>query len=107
MFCKEDVEKVRSLKRQVPEARILCGIMPLISKRNALFMKNEMVGINVPDDIIDRYDENMTKEQGESVGIAIAKEIMAMAADFADGFYFSLPFNRVNVLEAVLEGKEF
>lgn len=107
LFCKEDVEKVRSLKRQVPEARILCGIMPLISKRNALFMKNEMVGINVPDDIIDRYDENMTKEQGESVGIAIAKEIMAMAADFADGFYFSLPFNRVNVLEAVLAGKEF
>ncbi len=107
LFCKEDVEKVRSLKKEVPEARILCGIMPLISKRNALFMKNEMVGIHVPEDIIERYDENMTKEQGESVGIAIAKEVMELAADFADGFYFSLPFNRVNVLESILEDRVF
>jgi len=81
--------------------------MPLISKRNALFMKNEMVGIHVPEDIIERYDENMTKEQGESVGIAIAKEVMELAADFADGFYFSLPFNRVNVLESILEDRVF
>lgn len=107
LFCKEDVEKVQSLKREVPKARILCGIMPLISKRNALFMKNEMVGIHVPDEIINRYEEAMTKEQGEAVGIAIAKEVMAMTADFADGYYFSLPFNRVNVLEAVLADTEF
>ena len=107
LFCREDVEKVRSLKREVPQARILCGIMPLISKRNALFMKNEMVGIHVPDDIIERYEENMTRAQGEAVGIAVAKEVMAMAADFTDGFYFSLPFNRVNVLEAILTDVEF
>ena len=107
LFCKEDVEKVRNLKKEVPKVRILCGIMPLISKRNALFMKNEMVGIHVPDEIIERYRENMTREQGEETGIAIAKEVMAMAADFADGFYFSLPFNRVNVLEAILEDVTF
>lgn len=107
LFGKEDVDKVRSLKKEVPEARILCGIMPLISKRNALFMKNEMVGIHVPDEVLNRYRENMTREQGEGVGIAIAKEVMAMAADFADGFYFSLPFNRVNVLEAILQDASF
>ena len=103
LFCEEDAEKVRMLKKEVPTAKILCGIMPLISRRNALFMKNEMVGIHVPEEIIERYKEDMTREQGEATGIAIAKEIMAMTADFADGFYFSLPFNRVNVLEKILE----
>lgn len=107
LFCKEDIEKVRSLKKEVPQAKILCGIMPLISKRNALFMKNEMVGIHVPDEVIARYEETMTKAQGEAVGIAIAKEVMEQAADFADGFYFSLPFNRVNVLEAILKNAGF
>ena len=103
LFCKEDAEKVRLLKKEVPQARILCGIMPLISRRNAVFMKNEMVGIHVPEEIINRYGENMTREQGEETGITIAKEIMAMTADFADGFYFSLPFNRVHVLEKILK----
>lgn len=103
LFCMEDVKKVKWLKEQMPQTKILCGIMPLISKRNALFMKNEMTGIHVPEEIINRFGEDMTREEGEQTGIAIAKEIMAMTAGFADGFYFSLPFNRVNVLEDILK----
>ncbi len=103
IFCKEDAEKIRELKKEVPDARILCGIMPLISRKNALFMKNEMVGIHVPEEIIARFSEDMTRKQGEETGAAIAGEVMAMTEDFADGFYFSLPFNRVNVLEQILK----
>lgn len=107
LFCKEDVEKVRWLKEEVPEAKILCGIMPLISRKNALFMKNEMVGIHVPDEVIERYRQDMTRRQGEETGIAIAKEIIGLSSGFADGFYFSLPFNRVSVLEAILKETDF
>lgn len=103
IFCKEDVEKVRYLKEAVPGARVLCGIMPLVSRRNALFMKNEMTGIHIPDEVIERYGENMTREQGEETGIAVAKEIIGFSSGFADGFYFSLPFNRVNILETILK----
>ena len=93
--------------RQIKEAtgaRILCGIMPLISRRNALFMKNEIAGIHVPDEIIERYPENGTKEAGEAVGIDIAREVMAYMGDFADGYYFSFPFNKVYLLERILNG---
>lgn len=107
LFCKEDVEKVRWLKEAVPGTKVLCGIMPLISRKNALFMKNEMTGIHIPDEVIDRYREDMTRGQGEETGIAIAKEIMGLCSGFADGFYFSLPFNRVSVLEAVLKETDF
>jgi len=103
LFCKEDVEKVRWLKQEVSGVKILCGIMPLISRKNALFMKNEMAGIHIPDEVIERYGEEMTRRQGEETGIAIAKEIIGLCSGFADGFYFSLPFNRVSVLEAVLK----
>lgn len=107
LFCKEDVEKVRWLKEEVPETKILCGIMPLISRKNALFMKNEMAGIHIPDEVVERYGEDMTRRQGEETGIAIAKEIIELSSGFADGFYFSLPFNRVSVLEAVLKETDF
>lgn len=102
LFCREDIEKVRLLKKEVPDAKILCGIMPLISRRNALFMKNEMIGIHVPEEVIERYSDTMTREQGEETGISIALEMMKLTEDFTDGFYFSLPFNRVNVLEQIL-----
>ena len=34
---------------------------------------------------------------------ALAKEVIAMTEDFADGYYFSFPFNRVTMLEKILD----
>ena len=65
-------------------------------------MKNEITGVNVTDEIIARYPEQGTKEEGEAVGIALAKEVIAMVEDFADGFYFSFPFNRIYLLPQIL-----
>ena len=45
----------------------------------------------------------LTKEEGEAVGIEIAREVMAQTADFVDGYYFSFPFNRVYLLEKILQ----
>ena len=65
-------------------------------------MKNEMTGINVTDEIINRYSENAPKEEGEKIGIQIAKEVIEMTKDFVDGYYFSFPFNRVYMLDKIL-----
>lgn len=88
--------------KQETGARILCGIMPLVSRRNALFMKNEIAGVPVTEELIERYPENATMEEGEAVGIAIAKEMMSYTESFVDGYYFSFPFNRVHMLEKIL-----
>lgn len=101
VFSKEDADRVKRIKEETG-ARILCGIMPLISRRNALFMKNEVAGVPVTDALIERYPEDATKEEGEAVGIAIAKEMMAYTESFVDGYYFSFPFNRVYLLEKIL-----
>lgn len=100
-FSKESVDRLYRIKQETG-ARILCGIMPLVSKKNALFMKNEMTGIDVPDSVVERYNNALTKEDGENTGIEIAKEIMKMA-DFCDGYYFSFPFNRVYMLDKILK----
>lgn len=98
---KESAERVRYIKESTG-ARILCGIMPFVSLRNATFMKNEMTGIEVSDGVLSRYREDMTKEEGELVGIQLAKEMITLTEDFADGYYFSFPFNRVYMLEKIL-----
>lgn len=98
---KESAERVRAIK-EATGARILCGIMPFVSLKNATFMKNEMTGIEVTDEVLSRYRADMNKEEGEQVGIGLAREIMALTDDFADGYYFSFPFNRVEMLEKIL-----
>lgn len=102
VFCQEDADRVRRIKEETG-ARILCGIMPLISRRNAMFMKNEIAGIAVTDELIARYPEKATREEGEAVGVAIAREVMDYTKDFVDGYYFSFPFNRVYLLEKILK----
>ena len=101
VFSREAADRVRRIKEETG-ARILCGIMPLISRRNALFMKNEIAGIAVTDELIARYPEKATREEGEAVGIAIAREVMEYTQEFVDGYYFSFPFNRVYLLEKIL-----
>ncbi len=102
IFTKEEAERLRMIKKET-NASILCGIMPLVSRRNALFMKNEIAGVNVTDEIIERYPEHAAKEEGEMIGIELSREIIAYVRDFADGYYFSLPFNRVYLLPKIME----
>ena len=102
VFDRNGVERVKQIK-EATGAKILCGVMPLVSRKNALFIKNEMTGIEVSDEIAERFLPDMTKEESEAVGIAIVKEVMAYAKDDVDGFYFSLPFNRVYLLKQILE----
>lgn len=98
---KESADRVRRIKEETG-ARILCGIMPFVSLKNATFMKNEMAGIDVTDEVLARYRADMTKEEGEQAGVELAKEVIAMTEDFADGYYFSFPFNRVSMLDKIL-----
>lgn len=102
VFTAEDAERLRRVKEKTG-ARILCGIMPLVSRKNALFMKNEISGVNVTDEVIERYPENADREDGENVGVELAKEMIAVTRDFADGYYFSFPFNRTYLLKRIIQ----
>lgn len=96
------IDNLKQLKERTG-ALILCGVMPLVSYRNALFMKNEFIGIEVPDSVVDRYRPDMSKEEAEDVGVALAKEIMERTDAFVDGYYFMLPFNRVSLMQKILK----
>ncbi len=101
VFSDEDIERIRTIKNET-NARILCGIMPLVSLKNATFMKNEMAGIDVTDEVLSRYRDDMTKKEGEQTGIKLAVDIIDKTKGFVDGYYFSFPFNRVYMLEDIL-----
>lgn len=97
VYSNEDIEKIRVIKSKI-DTKILCGIMPLVSYRNANFIKNEIAGIYVPDEIVNRYHMDMSKEEAEKIGATIANEIIEKVNPFVDGYYLMLPFNRVSLM---------
>lgn len=97
VFSDEDVGKLKYIKERV-DTRLLCGIMPLISFRNASFIQNEITGIHVPHEVVQAFRPDMTREEGEETGTALAALVMKKLEHIADGFYFMLPFNRVNLV---------
>ena len=106
IYSDEDIERIRYIKSRI-DTKIICGIMPLVSYRNALFMKNEITGIHVPDEIIAQYDKDMSREEAQTVGVRIAAEIAEKLADTADGYYFMVPFNRAGMIAEIIESAAF
>ena len=102
VFDDKDIDTLKYIRSRV-DTKILVGIMPLVSIRNANFIKNEITGISIPDDIINRFNSDMTKTESEAVGIEIAREVMEKVEDFADGFYFMIPFNRLSIAKALIK----
>lgn len=101
IYSNEDIERVKML-RETTGAKVICGIMPLVSYRNALFMKNEVHGINVPDEIMNLYDPEMTREEGESVALSMAVDLAKKLEDIADGYYLMTPLGRVDLIRRIL-----
>ena len=102
IYSDEDMERIRYIKSRI-DTKIICGIMPLVSYRNAVFMKNEITGINVPDEIIAQYDKDMSREEAQAVGVRIAVEIAEKLKETADGYYFMVPFNRAGMIAEIME----
>ena len=102
VLSEQAVENLRRTRETLGErAKILVGIMPVVSQRNAIFMENEVNGIHVAEDIIEAF-AGLDREQGEALGLEISLKIAREALPYADGFYLMTPFNRVALMERLI-----
>ncbi|MBM3276243.1 MAG: methylenetetrahydrofolate reductase, partial [Candidatus Sericytochromatia bacterium] len=81
---------------------VIAGVWPLVSLRNAEFMANEVPGVVVPPEILDRIRLD-GKEAQLAEGIAIAREMLDRVRPLVRGVQVSAPFGRVDLALQVLE----
>ncbi len=94
------MDAVSTFPQTIP---VIAGVWPLISFKNAEFMKNEVPGVEVPDAVLERMRECKTREDGIRTGCEIAREIRdRIYADVA-GFQVSAPFGNVELAIHVLD----
>lgn len=101
-----DIRLLENFLRRIEHCRIpvVAGIWPLVSVRNAEFMKNEL-RVSVPDSILERMARAQTPESARAEGVAIAREMLIAVRHTVQGAQISAPQGRyssaVDVLEAL------
>ena len=96
-----DVEQLEAFLKRVEQFKtpIVAGIWPLISLRNAEFLANEVPGVSVPEEVLQRMRkaQEKGKEAALAEGVAIAREMFTKVKQMVQGVQVSAPFGRVEI----------
>lgn len=94
-----DTEQLRSFIDRISHVKIpiVAGIWPLVSFRNAEFLHNEVPGVNVTPEILERMRvaSEKGKDEAREEGIKIARESLLEVRDVIAGVQVSAPFGNV------------
>jgi methionine synthase I (cobalamin-dependent)/5,10-methylenetetrahydrofolate reductase len=101
VFGNEAIIELKKIKNTL-DTKILGGVLPIVSHRNAIFLNNEIPGIEIPENIIKQF-EGKERDEAESLGIKIAVEICREILPYVDGLYIITPFNRWKMVCKIIE----
>ena len=90
------------LARETLRGKILGGIYPVVSYKNACFLNNEIAGMRIAPEIAARY-EGKSREEAEELAAEISVRIAGEIAPYTDGLYLMTPFRRVALMARILE----
>lgn len=99
---------LEEVERRAIRIPIVAGIWPLVSARNAEFLANEVPGVVVPPEVVERMRRasERGKEYALQEGVAIARETFERVRPHVQGIQVSAPFGRVPLALEVLSGVE-
>ena len=96
-------EALDNLKRarETLNGKILGGIFPVVSYRNACFLNNEIAGMRVCDEIIQLYKDR-DRGESEALAAAISARVAREIEPYTDGLYLMTPFRRVELITRII-----
>lgn len=99
-----DISLLETFLGRIEHCRVpvVAGIWPLVSVRNAEFMKNEL-RVSVPDSILQRMAAAQNPEAARAEGVAIAREMLTSVRQMVQGAQISAPQGRYSLAVDVLE----
>lgn len=95
------LENLQTARKEL-DGKLLGGIMPIVSYKNACFMNSEIAGISVSDEIIRQY-EGLDRDSASSLAVKLTTEIAQSMAEYVDGFYMITPFMRTDLICEIMK----
>lgn len=103
VYTKEKIIEIHEKTKHL-DAPIFIGIMPLTNIRNAEFLHNEVPGIKLSDDVLERMRAcGDDRDRATAEGVSIAKELIDTAAELFNGIYIITPFLRYEMSLDLIE----
>lgn len=103
VYTKEKIVEIYEATKHL-DTPIYIGIMPLTSHRSAQFLHHEVPGIKLSDEALARMEAcGDDKEKASAEGVAIAKELVEVAAQYFNGIYLITPFLRYDMTLELME----
>ena len=101
-----DAATFERLHKRIASAKIpiLVGVWPFENVIDAEFMVNEVPGIRVPDQVLDRMRSARSDDEASAQGIAIARETLVAVRGLVQGVHIAAPGGRIDAALAVLDG---
>ncbi|MBQ2834285.1 MAG: bifunctional homocysteine S-methyltransferase/methylenetetrahydrofolate reductase [Clostridia bacterium] len=88
--------------RDVLSGRLIGGLFPVVSEKNARFLHSEVAGITLDERIIEAY-RGLDRAQSERLAVQLCRDAAKRIDPFVDGFYIMTPFQRVQLVCSVME----
>ncbi|MEG0283270.1 MAG: bifunctional homocysteine S-methyltransferase/methylenetetrahydrofolate reductase [Erysipelotrichales bacterium] len=107
IFTKQAIENLKKAN-EVLDVPIVAGLYPVISLRNALFLKNEVKGIDIPNELIKQFEE-VTSNRYKEISVNYIFNVIDSVYNYCDGFYISTPLNKIDYVCEIIDyikGKE-
>lgn len=101
IFSEQAVQNFLLASREL-DCALFAGILPVAGYRNALFLLNEVSGIEIPDAVV-RSLKDKTPAQAAEISTAYSAGILEQVYDAADGFYIMTPLKRVDIVRGLIE----
>lgn len=97
VYTKEKIVEIYEATKHL-DTPIYIGIMPVTSHKSAQFLHHEVPGIKLSEDALARMEAcGDDKDKATAEGIAIARELVEVAAQYFNGIYLITPFLRYDV----------
>ncbi len=90
-----------ALARHTLKGKLLGGVLPIVSHRNALFLNNEVAGVWVPEEIVRRY-QGLDREEAEALALELSVQAARDMAPCTDGWYLMTPFRRTALVVRIM-----
>ena len=82
-------------------AKLIGGLFPVVSEKNARFLQSEVHGITVDEAVVRAY-AGLDRAQGEDMAVRLCREAASRISPFVDGYYIMTPFQRVELVCRVI-----
>ena len=101
-----DVPQFEQFLKRIAHARlpVVAGLFPFESARNAEFLANEVPGVHVPEQLLNRMRQAEGEAAAAKEGVQIAREIAAGLRGMVQGAQVSTQAGNIDLALAVVDG---